>query len=98
MQLPVARLNDTTHGVCSEHGPIKGKIITSSSTTLINNRGVARIGDTVQADCGHTGIIITGSDAFIENKQLRNIARVSSKFEGIYSGIVISGSPDTLTS
>lgn len=90
MTRPVARLNDRTTGVCAIHGPIGGEIITASTDTLTNTpRGTARIGDTVRADCGHTGEITTGSPNVEAN--LRKVARIGDKFEGTYSGEIITG-------
>lgn len=94
MTRPVARLNDRTTGVCAIHGPIGGKITTASTDVLTNSpRGTARIDDTVTADCGHTGKIITGSPNVYANS--RNVARINDKFSGTYSGHIITGATES---
>ena len=94
MTRPVARLSDRTVGVCAIHGPIGGSITTASTDVLTNSPlGTARIGDTVTADCGHTGKITTGSPQVEANR--RKVARIGDKFEGDYSGEIITGA--TLT-
>lgn len=92
MTRKVARLADITDGVCKYDGPQKGKIITASTNTKTNQRGIARIGDIVQAKCGHVGHIITGSGNVVTNN--RKTARIGDKFQGIYSGTIITGSSD----
>lgn len=92
----MVRLGDKTHGWCTGHEtPIEvdGIVISASEDTIVNGRGVARIGDKVRANCGHEGIIITGqSDAYING---RPHARIGDNFEGTYSGMIISASEDT---
>lgn len=94
---PVARLNDKTFGVCSAHThpiSVKGKIISASTDTLANNRGVARLNDTVLADCGHTSKIISASEDTLTNN--RGTARLNDKVgAGPYSAKIITGSTDT---
>lgn len=99
MTRPVARLSDRTTGTCSHPShlvPISvGGSITTASTDVLTNSplGTARIGDTVTSDCGHTGKIITGSPQVEANR--RKVARIGDKFEGDYSGEIITGA--TLT-
>jgi uncharacterized Zn-binding protein involved in type VI secretion len=90
-----ARLNDLTLGDCAIHGPnIKGKIITASSNTIVNNRGVARLNDTVQADCGHTAKIVTGSGTVNVNN--RPYARLNDEVgNSPYTAKIITASSDT---
>ncbi len=94
--LGLARLGDRTLGVCHCHkDPITvyGTIITASSDQLVNNRGQARVGDIVRADCGHTGTIITGKPTHIVSNRLA--ARLGDQFEGCYTGRIITASSDT---
>lgn len=91
--LPVARLGDATFGVCKIHGPQAGRIITGKPNTIINSPIDATIGDTVQANCGHTGTIITGNMKAFDTAP--PIARLSDKFVGIYSGQIVQGSMNT---
>ena len=60
----IARLNDKTLGDCAVHGPnIQGRIITASGSEQVNGRPMARLGDTVRADCGHESKIVTASSS-----------------------------------
>lgn len=92
----IARLGDFTNGVCYCHDepiPVSGEIITSSNTTKVNNLGVARVGDTVMATCGHTGVIVTGKDTHLVDGV--KVARLGDTFEGCYIGEIITASEDT---
>lgn len=94
--LGIARLGDRTMGTCSCHETpitVAGTIISASSDVIVNARGVARVGDTVQADCGHTATIITGKPNHLVNG--RQVARLGDEFDGCYSGVIITASPDT---
>lgn len=91
-------MGDRTIGTCSCHkSPITtgGTIVTASQDTLSEARGVARIGDTVLADCGHTGTIVSASQLTITNG--RGTARMGDKTEGCYVATIISASENTLT-
>jgi uncharacterized Zn-binding protein involved in type VI secretion len=96
----VARLGDRTTGTCSDpvHTiPITtgGTIITASSNVSANNRKVARLGDTVQTDCGHTSLIITASPNVDSNSKL-GVARLGDKVgAGPYDATIITASGDT---
>lgn len=94
--MQVARLNDRTQGTCSAHEtPLStgGKITSASPDVFSNGIQVARLGDTVTADCGHTSVIITASpDVFANDKQ---VARLNDSVgNGPYSATIISASPD----
>ena len=81
-----ARLNDITTGVCSFHGPQKGKITSSASTVIIEGEPDARVGDVVTANCGHTGTIDSnGITVIVEGA---STARIGDSFSGIYSGTI----------
>lgn len=92
-----ARLGDRTQGSCSEHGSnIGGTIITCSENCHVNNRGVARLADTVLADCGHQAIIITACATVQANN--RGVARLNDQVQGSeYSGIIVTASADTMS-
>jgi len=94
---PTARLGDRTHGVCYAHDSpltVGGTIITASPNVFTNNRGTARIGDIVLADCGHQSSIITGSPTVLANNRL--VARIGDKTDGSpYDAEIITASPDT---
>jgi uncharacterized Zn-binding protein involved in type VI secretion len=98
MSRGVARLGDYTIGVCKCHKtPIitGGRIITASSDVITNNRGTARLGDTVLANCGHTGLICTASDKTITNN--RGTARLGDNTSGCYNATIITASSDRFT-
>lgn len=95
MPKPTARLGDATTGVCSVHGAQSGTITSASTDSIINDKGIARMGDVVTAGCGHTGnIVSTSTDS---NANSKGIARIGDSFSGTYSGTIISGSADTNT-
>lgn len=90
----IARLGDKTFGTCSDSShdtPIQvgGKIVTASGTSSINNRGIARLGDTVKTDCEHEGKIITGSDNYYVDG--RQTARLGDKIgNGPYDAKIVT--------
>lgn len=95
MSRGIARLNDKTIGDCSEHGPnIKGRIVSASGNTNANNRRVARLGDKVEAECGHTAKIVTASSN--TNPNFKGAARLNDKVgDSPYTGRIITASGDT---
>lgn len=88
----VARLGDPSVGVCAIHGPRAGNIVTASPNVFANNIPVARLGDTVLASCGHTGILVTGSPNDYANNLL--VARIGDSTAGIYVATIVGASPD----
>lgn len=90
----VARLGDRTIGSCAVHGPnVGGTIISASPDVFANDKGVARLADTVRADCGHTALVITCAATCVANN--RGIARLNDLVKGSeYSGQIISASMD----
>ncbi len=90
----VARLGDRTIGACSIHGaPMGGLIITASSDVVANDRGVARLGDIVLADCNCVSNIITAASTVITND--RGTARLQDRVAGAsYTAVIVTGSPD----
>lgn len=65
-----------------------GNVTTGAANTEIEGANVSRIGDVVTGLCGHTGIIIEGSEFEIEGA---GVARVGDKFDGDFYGVLISG-------
>lgn len=95
MARQVARLGDRTQGVCSVHGPQGGTITTASTNSFVNDRGIARLGDAVTADCGHVSAIITASENSKVNE--RGIARLADAVGGgPYTATIITASTDNL--
>ena len=98
MTIGVARIGDRTQGTCFCHPvPISvgGTIVTGSDDTLADNLPVARLGDTVQADCGHTGTIVTASDVTVCNNL--GVARLGDSTTGCYVATIVTASSDVLT-
>ncbi len=94
MSKQIARKLDGTTGVCAEHGPQTGEIkIVAATKTYCENELVAVVGDTVEAACGHTGIIDSNTSTVLcENGQ---VARVGDTFSGTYTGIITEGASKT---
>jgi len=90
----IARLGDSTDGYCTKHKrKVSGTIISASPDHQCNGRGVARLDDTVLADCGHTGTIVSASANVSCNG--RGIARLGDSTTGDYQATIISASPDS---
>lgn len=92
----IARLGDSTFGICYAHNhPIMvgGTIISGSMDHACNGRPVARLGDTVLANCGHTAIIISASMNTDCNN--RGVARLGDSTAGSYVATIISASVDS---
>ena len=92
-----ARLGDNVRGTCNTHNsPLQtnGTISTASGDVIVNDRGVARIGDKVALDCGHIAVIVGSSPDVTSN---RPHARLGDKVAGDncdFSGEIVSSSPD----
>ena len=100
MSRRIARIGDRTFGSCSVHGSVGGTIVTGSSNNFINDRRIARLGDTVIADCGHDAVIITASSTvFSTLDKGQKVARLGDQVRGSsYIAQIITASPDTFTS
>lgn len=92
----VARIGDQWAGTCKDHGGVTGVIITGSSDHFSGGKGVARVGDTVQASCGHTDTIASGSSTNFTNGD--NKAYIGSATTGSQlTGTVITGNTTHIT-
>lgn len=96
MSRGAARLNDKTLGVCSHPShlvpiTVRGRIITASGDTSVNNRPVARLGDKVLSSCGHIGTICTAATSENTNKKA-GTARLNDKTTGVYKARIITAS------
>lgn len=89
-----ARLGDRTLGSCKVHGPnIGGTIITASPNFQANDKGVARLADTVLCDCGHQALVITCCATVQAND--RGVARLNDMVQGPeYTGVIVTASPN----
>ena len=98
MSRGVARLGDKTLGNCSlpGHGPnVGGTIISASSDVVTNDKGTARLGDQVQADCGCVSVIVSASPDVITND--KGTARLGDQVAGSpYVAVIVSASVDRL--
>jgi|PlaIllAssembly_1097288.scaffolds.fasta_scaffold07233_4 uncharacterized Zn-binding protein involved in type VI secretion len=98
MSRGIARLGDTTLGICKCHRRplrVEGRIISASTDVLTNGRGTARLGDVVIAKCGHGGVINSASTKTLTNG--RGTARQGDTFSGCYTGRILSASTDRFT-
>ena len=94
----IARLGDRTIGICKCHKKpiiVGGTIVSASGDSFTDNRGIARLGDMVRADCGHTGIIISAS--ILTWVDLRGVARMGDKTTGCYTANIITSSSNSFT-
>lgn len=96
MSRGAARQNDKTIGDCDIHGSnIKGRIVTGSGNIDVNGRPLARLGDRVEADCGHSAEIVTASNTEDPNEK-RGTARLRDKVgNSPYKGRIVTASTDT---
>jgi uncharacterized Zn-binding protein involved in type VI secretion len=95
----VARIGDPWSGICTCHEQpiaVTGEIISGSPDHFSGSPAVARIGDTVEATCGHTGKIVTGSATNFTNGKAK--AYVGSETDAIcLIGSITEGNPTHIT-
>ena len=92
----VARIGDSTIGVCVAHkSPITvgGTIVSGSGTTYADGISCARIGDQVLAGCGHISSIVSGSGT--THADGVPVARIGDATGGPYFSNIVSGSGST---
>lgn len=91
----IVRLDDATQGWCAVcEIYVGGRIITSSSDTRANSRGVVNMNCIAQGNCGHTGVVT----ATAKNRcNGLNIAKINDTFTGVYSGYIVIASDDVRT-
>jgi len=80
-------------GICNCHeDPIHicGIIITGSNLKLVNGLQSGKIFDLVMANCGHIGMLITGSQSVL--CEGIGQATMGSVFLGCFNGIIATGS------
>lgn len=97
MAAKIARVGDTVTGICNGHQnpiPFTGTWITGSPNVTVNGIAVVRLGDTGQANCGHTFVASTASDIIKADGIF--IHRVGDQVLPIPggSGSTVSGSPN----
>lgn len=91
---PVATVGSTGNGICVAHEdpiPITFMVITGNPAFIIGGMPVACVGTSmVQASCGHSGIVVTGSATYTTN--MGQVARVGSQVVGSgLTGIIVAG-------
>lgn len=90
----IARLGDSTTGYCKIHQiQVSGTIVSASTNVGCNGMGVARLGDIVLAECGHTGTIVSASSTDYCNGM--GVARLGDTIDGDYEATIVSASTDT---
>ena len=99
MANPVARIGDKLDGTCyhpSHKSPIHtgGTVISGSDKTTCEGLPVARLGDKVISNCGHSGTIVTASSTGTDTGI--GIAAVGDKTSGYYVATIISGANKTV--
>ncbi len=96
---PVARIGDVAQGTCSCHKSprsVTGVIVGGSGVSSSNGPGIARLGDVVVFNCGHTGTIASGSDVlFVDNV---GAARIGDVVVGCVRGTIVSGDGSVFSS
>ena len=80
----IARVGDRI-----SHG---GEIVTGSNKCEVNNRPVARVGDTVECDIHGTQTIVAGSSNLVDEN--RDVARIGDLVS--CGAVIVTGSEDTL--
>ncbi len=87
----IATINAKGIGIChhrdhSSPKEVEGIIITGSSDVIAGDLGLVTIGDIFLGECGHTSVMITGSEtSFINNKQQ---CRIGDQFDGDITGVL----------
>ena len=93
----VVRIGDIAVGTCYRHSSpqhVTGHVISGSSNTTCNRITLARCGDIVLFNCGHTGVIVSRSKNTCNNIP---IAKITDYVVGGVIATLISGSPNTNT-
>lgn len=93
MGAKLARLGDSTVGLCSiEDATVGGSIVGASGNVFANGIGVARVGDPTLDVFGHPSTITGGRGDVIVNGS--SAAKIGSPHSGVYVGSVTSASPN----
>lgn len=89
----IARVGDIAVGTCRAHKTPRacsGPVVTGSSTTDVDGQPLARLGDVVAFNCGHSGTIASGSGTATCDGM--GIARVGDIVVGPMTAMIVSGS------
>ena len=87
-------------GTCCCHNdpkcrPKTGMIITGSPNKTTNGLPNARLGDLFLGTCGHTSIMVGGSPNTFVNGLPQ--CRTGDPFSGCIVGVIVTGSPNSIT-
>lgn len=69
--------------------PMTGTIITGSPVKSITGLGAGQVGDIVMGNCGHIGILVTGSPRVTASG--KGQCTVGSNFTGDFVGVIVTG-------
>ena len=90
--IPLARNGDIAIGICPCHKsprPVTGVVMATAVKSNVEGLPVARVGDTVIADCGHIAVILGGSaKTIVEGKPA---GQVGSSVSGDWMGTILNG-------
>ena len=87
-------------GTCCCHSDPKcrsktGMIVSGSPDKITDGLPTARIGDVFLGTCGHVSVMVSGSPNVITNGLGQ--CRIGDVFSGCLIGVIVSGSPDSIT-
>lgn len=93
-----ARYGDIAIGNCRRHKnrSVVGMVIIGEKTVITENQPTATVGDVVLFECGHIGIIVSGSDNVTYVKD-RILARYGSLVAGDVVGVIIQGAKNVVS-
>lgn len=96
----VARQFDVWVGICCcHHDPpcinMTGFVLGGSPNQQSGGQNAATVGDLVLGNCGHVGIIITGSSSNLTNGKGK--VTLGSQTTGCLIGTVVTGNPTHIT-
>lgn len=89
----IATVGSSASGTCYGHKSplaVTGEISSGSGNVMVDGKGVARVGDLVTFECGHTGNISGGSGKSTVNGE--GLARVGDPISGTVIGVITAGS------
>ena len=95
---PQARIGDLAVGYCICHPspiPMVGILVTGSPDTITNSLPTSRLTDVTISACGHPGLMVTSSGVAFVNSL--GAVRLGDVFAGCFNGLIVTGSPDTIT-
>ena len=90
--MKVAEVGALCTGICYAHEtprPATATIVSGAAASSSEfQTALARVGDQVITDCGHTGMIVTGN-ALVSNESML-LARVGDQVTGQFIGMIVA--------